>query len=558
MLSSSSYRFPGLVLALTFLAYSTSLFNGYVWDDIPLIVHNTLFEAPFDPRTAFFADLWAGADIGEEAASGYFRPLMVASLWLDQALGASAMVAHAHSMGWHLMAVTAAFVLGRQVVGREVAAVGALCFALHPVQSEAVLWVAARNDLMAAALGLWALAAVTSEKPRPVLALVLTAAAMASKESVVLLPVAAGLLLVAAPRSPDRSPRGLAARVWPLVAGIALVLGLRAAVGVGAARGPSVEGVRLVAKVLPSLVGWVGWKVAAPWPLSIGYALEYIGRIALPVRVLGAVFVGAGSAWVVWRGSRSMRLGLAWAVLFGAPVAWALCTTAWMGERYLYLPMLGMGWTLGAVGERVLSGREPVQRLRLWLVWGTLGAGLVGVRAQDWRDDTTLWAAAVRTTPSPFTNESLGHVQWGVGGPEAALPTFVEALDDEKPLPTGCVPLLRAAVGTQKMVRAAQLGSWAASIGCGGPEFDGWRAVTLASTGRWDMLQSLLDTAKPDRDGRIVVAEAALALHLEDVHGLAELERDWSGDRALRPQAEAIVSNARGMAPTVAPVTPRR
>ena len=537
------------LLAITAMAYLPCVGNGYVWDDIPLIVGNALFKEPFDPATAFFTDLWSSAAIGDEAPSGYFRPVMVASLWLDHVLSGGAAFAHLHSLCWHLLAVWAALRLGCRVVGEPVGWVGAIWFAIHPLQTEAVYWVAARNDLMAAALGLLALSFVCEEKPRRGWALLAAAGAMGSKESVVLLPVVAAGLLWWSPKALCTSLGDGLRRVVPLVAGVAILVGLRIWVDVGGARGPSVAGSSLVLSSLPDLVGWVGWKLVVPWPLSIGHVLEYLDRQAVGQVVAGwAVLLMVGGG-VVARGSRVSRIGLVWAVLFGMPVFWALASTGWMGERYLYLPILGVGWMGGG-----LTARWGAKAARAWIGVGLIWAALVSLRAGDWASDDSLWSSAWETTPSPFTAEGLGHVRRGSSGPEEATIWFVRALDDAKPLSTGCVPLMRSAVGTRKMVRAAHLGAWASARGCGGPEFDGWRAITLASTGRWDLLAALLERASPDREGRLTVAHAALLLHRQDESGLQALEASWMGSRPLRGQAEELWSNSEKHEPVVLPL----
>ena len=536
------------LLVATAVAYLPCLGNGYVWDDIPLIVGNSLFTEPFDPATAFFTDLWSSADIGDEAPSGYFRPVMVASLWLDHALCGGAALAHLHSLCWHLVAVWAALRLGRRVVGAPAGWVGAIWFAVHPAQTEAVYWVAARNDLMAAALGLLALSSVCAEKPRPGWAFVATAGAMGSKESVILLPVVAACLLWWSPRQLSSSLADGVRRVLPLIAGIAVLLGLRIWVGVDGARGPSSAGLTLVRSSLPELGGWVGWKLLMPWPLSIGHVLEYLDRQGSAPLAGGWAVLTIMGGWVVVRGSRVSRLGLAWALLFGSPVVWALASTGWMAERYLYLPVLGVGWMMG--GATACFGARAA---RMWVGIGVIWAVLVSVRAGDWVSDDTLWSSAWETTPSPFTAEGLGHARRDTTGPEEAMTWFVRALDDPKPLSTGCVPLMRAAVGTRKMVRAAHLGAWASARGCRGAEFEGWRAVTLASTGRWDLLAELLERASVDQEGRLTVAHAALLLHRQDEAGYRVVEATWAGSRPLRPQAESLLANAEKHEPALLP-----
>ncbi len=135
------------LLAVTVAAYAALALAGFVWDDIPLVVQNSHLDGPIG--RFFVTDLWAGT--GQE--SGYYRPLMLLSLALDRALwGGSAAGYHLHSLAWHLLAVVALWCLLRELVEPVPAWVGAALFALHPLQSEAVAWIASRNDPMSVAL----------------------------------------------------------------------------------------------------------------------------------------------------------------------------------------------------------------------------------------------------------------------------------------------------------------------------------------------------------------------------------------------------------------------
>ena len=132
----------------------------------------------------------------------------------------------------------------------------------------------------------------------------------------------------------------------------------------------------MLASSLPDLVGWVGWKLVVPWPLSTGHALEYLDRSPGVLRTVGAVALILSTGWALTRGTRTARLGLMWAVFFSAPVVWVLASTGWMGERYLYMAMLGIGWMAGAWTER--WGRSAFE---CGVLWGSL-ASLVAVRLE--------------------------------------------------------------------------------------------------------------------------------------------------------------------------------
>ena len=83
-------------------SYAALALAGFVWDDIPLVVNNTLTGEPSNLPLFFQVDLWETAG-GVESASGYYRPLVLVSLALDRVLwGLSALGHHLHSLAWHV------------------------------------------------------------------------------------------------------------------------------------------------------------------------------------------------------------------------------------------------------------------------------------------------------------------------------------------------------------------------------------------------------------------------------------------------------------------------
>ena len=132
-----------LLLALVGVAYVGALQAGFVWDDVPLVLRNRLTGDLANLPQFFAMDLWDGSPV-DQGVSGYYRPLFLVSLAVDRALfGLSSVGAHAQSLLWHGIAVVLAFHLLRGWLGVERAFAAALVFGLHPIQSEAVIWVAA-------------------------------------------------------------------------------------------------------------------------------------------------------------------------------------------------------------------------------------------------------------------------------------------------------------------------------------------------------------------------------------------------------------------------------
>lgn len=531
------------VLVGVFVAHSGALAAGFVWDDLAIVVQNELTADLSRWPQYFVRDLWAGTPGEVAGGSGYYRPLMILSLAVDRALfGLSAPAAHLHSLLWHLAAVAAGWTVLRALFAGDegrgeppagsvaAATVGALVFGLHPIQSEAVTWVAARNDLMAAALGLVALG--RGLVPAPTgrdRAVALGAAVLAglAKESVVLLPLLLGCLHLARGWSPRRRWRDY----LPLVVGILVVVLARTAAGIGSATLPDSTGWALLLRRSPWLVARLGAFVVAPWPLSVVHVLEYLDRMPLWQAILGAVGGLAGAGFVLVRGGARGRAGLLWFVLATAPALVSVADKGWLGERYVYLGMLGLGWAV--------AGLVPAGRLR-WLGLPALAAVLLlQLRARDWQDDIALWSAAWSATPSPFVADGLARVHRIDGDPTTAAAWFTVALDDPEPWAAACGPVVASTLVSGRTALAVQVAGWARQKGCTGETFEGHALMALALAGRWDRVDAALARVPLSMGGRVAEVRAAHHLRTGDPR-YAEVLAAFPDDPGLAARADAL------------------
>ncbi len=130
-----------VLTAVTLGVYSVSLFNGFVLDDEVIIVKNPLTLGLTNLRTVLFSP---------DLIKPYYRPLNRATYLLDYWIfGMSPMWYHAANILIHVLNVILVYVIGRRVLQNSPAAfVSALLFAVHPVNSEAVNFISARNTLL--------------------------------------------------------------------------------------------------------------------------------------------------------------------------------------------------------------------------------------------------------------------------------------------------------------------------------------------------------------------------------------------------------------------------
>lgn len=532
----------GFLVLIVALAYLPALRAGFVWDDIPLVLQNRVTQSPDVLWRAFGLSLWetTTVDLGASTVH-YYRPLMVLSLALDRLLfGLEPAGYHLHSLGWHLLAVVLVWRLARELLPAGGGALlAATAFGLHPVQSEAVVWVAARNDAMALALGVGALLLLLRPRLgwRELLgAGVLALAAGLAKESVVLLPA---LYWVLARCLGRLEPRALV----PLLAGIGGVWLLRALAGVPGSGLVQGELLAFALPRLPAAAGTLAASLVLPWPLSGARSLEWLHlEPAWRVGVGWLVLLGLTSAAWLRRGpgESAARAGWLWALLCGAPVVLPVANTGLMGERYLYLPMVGLALLLGAL----LGGRARAAALLFAVPWVVV----LQARLPDWQSDRTLWAAALRDVPTPHNEGSLALVLRTEGEDAAALELFTSALGGAPPHHGSCVGVVGAALALGRPVLASQLGGWAAGRGCPAEAdagtFAGVRALAHARAGDWVGAAERLQGAPPDPSGRGTVVAAALALREGDAAGYDAIEAGWSGARPLDEQARGLLEAA--------------
>ena len=533
--TDSSRLTAGLFLLslLTLSAYVGVLGLGFVWDDRALVLENPLIQDLRMLPAYFGTDLWSTeADV---VSSGYYRPLMLLSLAIDHALfGLEPAGYHLHSLLWHLLSIGSLSLLLRRLVSLKAALMGAALFALHPIQSETVVWIAARNDSMAATFALLALWLVDEQRDgrwHLVGAGILSGLALLAKESVLLLPAALILLDWARCR-----PLGWR-RYFAISSGLLAALMLRFISEVGGTALPTVDAVAMSAERAPHILALIGMMIGWPSVLSSAWSLEWLA-LSVPTLLGGLSFLAALAVLPLVVSGERRRLafsGLGIAVLFYLPAVVPIVSKGLVGERYLYLPMAGLVlWAVSMLPER-----------RVWILSVLLPLCLLRIhtRVPDWTEERELWTAAARDVPDPFTYTGLAHSLNNTDGDrDAALRLFMTSLADPLPYRGACGTPITAAFYTRRPALAAQIGWWSLHRGC--PEdgdFVGRVAVALAAAGDWEEAERVLEAGQEDVSGRSTVAQAAIYLRAGDTVRYDQLRAAWAGATPLESQVKSLM-----------------
>jgi protein O-mannosyl-transferase len=425
-------RFSGIaaVLLLTLAAllpFAPALRNGFTFDDGGLVVENPAVWAS-SPAMAWTAPYWPG-----RIGTGLYRPWTSFSYWWNAKLaGHSAAGFHALNLLLHLATVLLLLRLLSCMFPerKRLALVAALLFAVHPLHSEAVVSIAGRAELWAAALGLggWILAfgfARDGGLWRLLAAALAFTLALLSKES------AAGLLLLPLlhlflDRLGAREMAPGVGRRWLRVFGawgaaLIVVLLLRARILGGAFALSSVslsDNALAHEPALQRMAGAMGiqwllaWRTIFPWSLTADASYPQIVPGARWMASGVLLFVLAVTAIARWRRDREILWGIGIILAGGfissnVPVAVGTI----YGERLAYLPSAGSIWLLAVAAGRLRS-RPAIWRFvpALAVAWGLFLAGRSWARSRDWRDDLTLFRATTAVSPrsaKAWTNLSV-------------------------------------------------------------------------------------------------------------------------------------------------------
>jgi tetratricopeptide (TPR) repeat protein len=257
-------------------------FGGCVWGPLVLDDHS-LFLDP---------GLLSPGGWREVLLPTQTRPLTWLSFWLNFRISTAPWTLHLVSLLLHLASALVALNVLRRWLPPVTGLFAAVVFALHPVQTEAVVYVYARATLLSGLLSLLALKSWT--EGRPWKAVTWFTAALLAKEEAAALPLAlAWLAWWRRPAFPYRAPLGLMAAL-SLASGLRVIWAAAALAGSGAGAGAGIspwnyflaQGLAIW-RYLRLLVIPVGLTIESPLdvpPVPLGVAL-WTGLLCLAVLV---------------------------------------------------------------------------------------------------------------------------------------------------------------------------------------------------------------------------------------------------------------------------------
>jgi tetratricopeptide (TPR) repeat protein len=439
-------------VACATLPYLNILYNGFVHDDSAQVVQNQYVRSFRYLKEIFTTNVWSFAG---GASSNYYRPIMTLGyLACYKLFGMQAYGFHLFSLLLHVLVVCLVFVLTERLTGQRVwAFTAAAFFALHPVHTESVAWIAAVTDLELTFFYLLTFGLFLGvARPGGGRSEVKLAAmggtfllALLSKEQAMTLPVLAAIYehLYRGDRGETTASQKLAryGLLW-LVGAAYLLLRLHF---VGVLAPIDFHSQITSREVMLSAIALVGQYVGKLlWPARLcAFYVFHPSTSPFGLRVLAGLvvlLVLAALLLVCWR-SRDASVHFA---SFG--IVWFFATLApvlnphWVGpnvftERYLYLPSVGAAWLVGLGAWKLwssLAAASRAQRRALVLagiVLGGLFAVRIVIRNRDWKNDIVLYNQTLELFPdAEVILNNLAGAYWAEGAVDKAESLWTRAL----------------------------------------------------------------------------------------------------------------------------------
>jgi tetratricopeptide (TPR) repeat protein len=426
------YAAAGAVaLYLAFQVYAPALSGPFVFDDTFQPYHTPDF-----PNALHF---WIRG----------VRPLLMFSYWINYRFSQAPFGFHAVNILIHLLNSFLVFFIVRKLARRESpdwipAAFAAAVFLLHPIQTEAVSYIAGRSECLSVFFFLAAFAVFLYRRasevswPTSIAVLLLFGAAALTKEHTLVLP--ALLLLTDYYWNPGFSFSGMR-RNWRLYVPIALAAagGLVYVAKVltqAATAGFGLTGLTWYQYFFTECRAFFVYLRLLVFPAGQNLDWEYpISRNILDhgaIFGLAAILALAGAAIYFRRRHPLASYGFLVYLLLMAPTSSFVPIKDPVAERRLYLPMIGI--LLVAIAA---LARMRVDRRKL----AAALCGIVAVlaiatyrRNEVWASDVAIWEDAARKSPGKQrVHFQLAHTYYTDGRCADAIAQYAEAARLEQP-----------------------------------------------------------------------------------------------------------------------------
>ena len=446
----TEFKFLLIIAVAAISVFAFSLNGNFVYDDSRQILENPLIQNSGLYVKALTSDVWAFKGDGSIAASNYWRPTFTAlNILCFTAFGTSPLGWHFVNLVLHVGVCLLGFVFLRRIgLGTVNACLASVIFAVHPVHTESVAWIAGSPDLLfgVGILGSLIFAdrafcgGAKTSYGNIAASLVLFAFALGSKEVALLcLPMYFLLWRYRRAENPGAASfRGL----FAAAAVIGAVYFAARWYILGAVSRPAENAADLSQTLLsiPPVLAFYFKQAILPVTLATNYPLRAVNDIGFGNFVLPfAVVLGVVAFLIyVWRKASYWPLLIG---LFVLPLLPALNIGAFIPEqivhdRYLYLPLLGVAAAITIFVDQILRRSLGDRSMAALVIVFSIAAVALGLRtvaySRTWGDELSLWKNAVTVDErSAFNWSQLGAALAASGAAAESIDAYDRSISIE-------------------------------------------------------------------------------------------------------------------------------
>lgn len=459
---------PSSITSIIFIStvvYFNTVNNDFISDDVQLIKGNPWVTESGHVGEIFTSPVVAFDPAFQNVPHNYYRPMLLLTFKLQY------LVFGDKPFGYHFINVlmnsgvsvavffiallsvnafrpqTASMVLYKSFSAKNEEFIGkpfipilaALFFALHPIHSEVVNWIACQGELMYTLLCLWAfyLYAHSDDKGKINTKLVLSAllffAALLYKETAAMFLLFIVVFDFTLNRIKAKPVKVLAMRYLPFALASIIYLALRINALGGIIPGSSGHDTAFLFNAINSitLFGTYLFKLVLPLglhPFHYFEPVKSIGEGQFILSFLGLI-IFVFLYYVVYRNDKPLSLCFAIILIFLIPVLYmpALAESVFI-ERALYLP--SVGFVIMSAYLVVRLSKSCVPAILVLTVFVSCFYFAVTVKSiSKWKNDFTFWSHIVSAEPKSFSaHSSLGAALYNKGRVDEAQKEYEQAI----------------------------------------------------------------------------------------------------------------------------------
>ena len=442
-----------VVFVVAILAYANTITGDFVWDDEYLILNNSNIKS-FTHLPDVFKNY---AGYGSGNVNNFYRPLQEVSNMIDYAIwGEKPAGFHMTNILLHGLVAALVFILLLYLAGDLLtAALAALLYAIHPIHTEAVAYIAGRADplyaiFMLLSLILFIKVAKWGNFGKKdlflyILSLIMYAFSVLCKEIAIIMPLIVGIYIVFFLKGTQVKERYDRIKFsWVPYAVISCIYAIiRTTVLDFSSVAPEslFRDVPLFLRLLTFLrsIGIYMRVLVLPVDLHMERTLTIAKSVveAPSLIAIGALLLVAGAVWYAYKRSRIAAFAVVWFFVYMLPFSNIIPLNTFIAEHWIYMASIGP-FLLVAMGIVWLFNNITSSKIKITLIC-TVGvilgmyATITVIRNSEWSDEVEFYENTLKYHPNNTrVYLNLGNAYYERGDIPGAIIEYQKALALDK------------------------------------------------------------------------------------------------------------------------------